>query len=100
MMRLYKPKWLRASKRSLLIIAVVILLLGGGVISLRTWYTHNLRPVSSSTSTVYFTVIPGTTLHQIALKLKNAGLIRNTRAFETYVRSNELHDKLQAGTYS
>ena len=93
-------KSFRPSKRLLVIVAAAILLLGGGVISLRSWYVHNLRPVSSSSSAVYFTVTPGTSLHQIAVKLKSAGLIRNSRVFETYVRSNELHDKLQAGTYS
>jgi len=100
MMRMNNPKSPRPSKRLLVILAAVILLLGGGVISLRTWYVHNLSPVSSSASVKYFTVTPGASLHQIAVKLKNAGLIRNSRVFETYVRSNELHDKLQAGTYS
>ncbi len=76
------------------------MLLGGGIISLRGWYTQNLKPLSSSVSTIYFTVTPGDSLHQIAVKLKSAGLIKNSRVFETYVRSNELHDKLQAGTYS
>lgn len=94
------PKSSLLSKRSLIILTAVILLLGGGVISLRSWYVHNLRPVSSSVANQYFTVSSGAGLHQIATKLKSAGLIRNSRAFETYVRSNELHDKLQAGTYS
>lgn len=100
MMQADNLKSLRPSKRLLVIVVAVILLLGGGVISLRSWYVHNLKPVSSFASVQYFTVTPGTSLHQIAVKLKSAGLIRNTRAFETYVRSNELHDELQAGTYS
>ncbi len=99
-MRLNKPVPPRPSKRLLIALAVIILVLGGGVISLRTWYVHNLRPVSSLTTSKYFTVTPGASLHQIAIKLKSAGLVRNARVFETYVRSNELHDKLQAGTYS
>lgn len=89
----------RPSKRLVVIVAAVILLLGGGVFSLRTWYVQNLKPVSSTASAQAFTVTPGASLHQIAVKLKSAELIRNSRAFETYVRSNELHDKLQAGTY-
>lgn len=67
---------------------------------LRTWYEHNLSAVSSQAQSQYFTVAQGSSLHQISVKLKSSGLIRSTRAFETYVRSNELHDKLQAGTYS
>mgnify|MGYP001608599461 CR=1 FL=1 len=90
----------RSSKLVLLIIILAILGLGGAVIGLRSWYNKNLTPVSQSAQTQYFTVSPGSGLHQIGVKLKSAGLIRSTRAFETYVRSNELHDKLQAGTYS
>lgn len=100
MMQMNNPKSSRSSKRLLVIFAAVILLMGGGIISLRSWYVHNLKPVSSSTTSQYFTVTSGASLHQIAVKLKSAGLIRNSRVFETYVRSNELHDKLQAGTYS
>lgn len=90
----------RPSKRALVIIVALVLVVGGGLIGLRTWYEHNLSPVSSTNQSQYFTVSQGSSLHQISVKLKSAGLIRSTRAFETYVRSNELHDKLQAGTYS
>ena len=100
MMQADNPKSSRPSKRLLVIVAAVILLLGGGVISLRSWYEHNLKPVSSPAASHYFSGAPGASLRQIAVKLKSAGLIRNSRVFETYVRSNELHDKLQAGTYS
>lgn len=100
MMQANNLKSLRPSKRLLVIVAAVVLLLGGGVFSLRSWYVHNLKPVSSSANVQYFTVTPGASLHQIAVKLKSTGLIRNSRVFETYVRSNELHNKLQAGTYS
>lgn len=100
-MQMNNPKSSRSPKWLLVIFVAVILLLGGGIISLRSWYVHNLKPVlSSSTTSQYFTVTSGASLHQIAVKLKSAGLIRNSRVFETYVRSNELHDKLQAGTYS
>ncbi len=100
MMQANNLKSFLPSKRLLVIVAAVVLLLGGGVFSLRSWYVHNLKPLSSSASVQYFTVTPGASLHQIAVKLKSTGLIRNSRVFETYVRSNELHDKLQAGTYS
>src|SRR3989338_2750843 len=91
----------RPPRRMIIIAAAVVLALAGGVIGLRTWYVSNLKPLSSVTTTSqYFTVTSGTGLHEIAVKLKSAGLIRNSRVFETYVRSNELHGKLQAGTYS
>ena len=91
----------RSPRRTVIIVLTVVLALAGGVIGLRTWYVSNLKPLSSVTTTSqYFTVTSGTGLHEIAVKLKSAGLIRNSRVFETYVRSNELHGKLQAGTYS
>lgn len=90
----------KSSKILAAVILMVVLALGGGVIGLRSWYNKNLAAVSTSTESRYFTVTSGSSLHQIGVKLKNAGLIRNTRVFETYVRSNELHNKLQAGTYS
>src|SRR4029079_10102475 len=70
------------------------------IIGLRAWYNHNLSPVSDSTKSQYFTVVPGDTLHEIAANLAKANLIRSDRAFESYVRGKELHDSLQAGTYT
>lgn len=90
----------RSKKKSLLVILILLVLVfGGTVVGLRAWYVNNLKPVSSSSSTEYFSIASGSGLHAIATKLKTDGLIKNTRAFETYVRSNELHDKMQAGTY-
>jgi UPF0755 protein len=80
-------------------VAIVVIFIAG-LWGLRTWYTMSLKPVSSSQTTQYFTVETGSGVHQIAVKLKRANLIRSSRAFETYVRGNELHDQLQAGTYS
>jgi UPF0755 protein len=78
------------------VLAVVIVL--GGVWSIRNWYFNNLRPVSSSQETSYFTVVSGDSVQQIATNLQHAGLIRNAKAFEGYVRNNEVQN-LQAGTY-
>ena len=77
--------------------AIVLLILGVGVV--RVVYIDNLKPVSSSTLTQYFTVPSGTSVDQIALNLKQSGFIRSTSAFKNYIRTNELNDKLQAGTY-
>ncbi len=90
----------KPSKLLLIVALLVLLVIGGGVLTLRSWYERNLAAVSVSGVNQYFTVVSGSSLHQIALKLKSAGLIRSPRAFETYTRSNELPDKLQAGTYS
>ncbi|HVO86843.1 MAG TPA: endolytic transglycosylase MltG [Candidatus Binatia bacterium] len=88
-------------KSSTLILAALILFTVGGIWALRTWYSNSLKPVSvTATNSSYFTVKTGASVHEIATGLQKDGLIRSSKAFETYVRSNELNDKLQAGTYS
>lgn len=90
----------RSIKFWVLSIVLVLFFIGVGVGSLRVWYSANLRPVSSSSEIHYFTVEKGAGARDISVKLKREGLIRSPRAFETYVRSNELRDKLQAGTFA
>lgn len=100
MKRLYFKDKSRSKKTWVLILAVTGALLLGGVAALRIWYDNSLKPVSkASTQSIYYTVETGSSLRQIAAGLQRAGLIRSVQAFETYVRSNELHDNLQAGTY-
>ncbi len=99
-MRWLSRPLLRKSRIGLVIALIAALLLAGGVMGLRGWYQQNLKPISSSSKTVYFTIEPGASLHQIAIGLKRVGLIRSTSAFEYYVRTNELYNNLQAGTYS
>lgn len=89
-----KHSWL------LIAIAAVILVTSIGY-GMHAWYNRNLAAVSSSNSqTVYFTVITGSTVHDIAIDLKRADLIRSTTAFEAYVRGKSLFSALQAGTYA
>ncbi len=89
----------RSSRVAIWLLAFVAVITIGAVGAFHHSYTNNLRPVSSSQQTVFFTVSFGDTKHQIAMNLKNAGLIRNTRAFEIYVRGSEFQN-LQAGTYT
>lgn len=86
------------SKWAVLLIVIVVIV--GGVWGVRAWYNRNLAAVSSSHQTIYFTVVSGSTVHDIAVGLKSDNLIRNSRAFETYVRGKSLFGSLQAGTYA
>lgn len=90
----------RVIRSSLVTIIFIVVLCLVGVWGLRTWYNHSLQPVSSSTLTQEFTVTSGMGVHDIGTGLEKAGLIRSGKAFETYVRSNELTGRLQAGTYT
>ena len=100
-MKRYKvsKKYGRKKRNWLFIFLAVLALLVIGVGVVRVTYTNNLKPLSSSSTTSYFTVPSGASVKQIAASLKDSGLIRSSTVFENYVRSNEFHDQLQAGTY-
>jgi len=91
------PK-INTSKLWLILAVVAGVLLLSGVWALRSWYTNNLRPVSESQQTVYFTVELGDSRDKIADKLERARLIRSAAAFKNYIRTNEIQNLL-AGTY-
>lgn len=82
-----------------LIIALIIILSLIGIGVVRITYLDNLKPVSSSTNTVAFTVESGWGADQIATALQNQGLIRSAKAFKNYVTTKEFRTNLQAGTY-
>ncbi|MBX4197272.1 endolytic transglycosylase MltG [Candidatus Saccharibacteria bacterium] len=89
------------SRRPWIVILAIILLIGGGYWTAHSWYENNLAAVNSSVSqTVYFSVDSGSSLQQIGLKLKQAGLIKSAHAFEIYARGRRLAAKIQTGTYS
>lgn len=71
-----------------------------GVVALRHIYMENLKPASPSQRTITLTIPLNSSVHQISTQLKAAGLIRSDWAFEWYVRSAEVGNQLQAGTYS
>lgn len=100
MLKNYRKPYKRPSslKAWILVLASLTVLILGGVWAVRTWYFNNLRPVSSSHTTSYFTVVSGDSVHTIGVNLQRASLIRNSKAFEGYVRNNEIQN-LQAGTY-
>lgn len=90
----------RLPRRVWVVILVILLLAGAGVVIARHTYDNGLRPVSSDQRTQIFTVEKGSSLKIIADDLEKAHLIRSAWAFQLYVHSKELNDKLQAGTYA
>lgn len=86
--------------RTLLIVFVVgVIVLVGSAYVVRRSYHENLRAVSSDSRAQQFVIATGSTAGDIAESLKQEGLIRNTWAFEWYVRVNGLRDRFLAGTY-
>lgn len=88
-------------KRIWLIVAAVAVVGGAGsVLGVRYMYNQNLRPLSASQKSIQITIPSGATVTDIAQTLHDKGIIRAGWAFEWYVRTNALRDRLQAGTYS
>jgi UPF0755 protein len=90
----------RIPKRIWLTILLIILLSLAGTFLARHTYDAGLGPVSNSQQTQIFTVEKGSTVKIISVNLEKAHLIRSAWAFQLYVHSKELNDKLQAGTYA
>lgn len=70
------------------------------LVAVRHFYNRDLAAVSAVQSTTVVTIKTGSSSKQIATLLADKHLIRSAWAFELYVHSKELGDKLQAGTYA
>jgi UPF0755 protein len=85
--------------RFLKILAALLAVIIIGMISVRLYYNHNLRPVSKSDETQTLVVERGATVNEIADRLKQKKLIRSSLVFQLYIRSKETNNPLIAGTY-
>lgn len=95
-----RPRRRHPLRRLLVIALVVLLILAGLTAVIRREYDKSLRPVSNNQTIKLVTINSGESTNQIATQLYKTGLIRNTWVFEWYVRSQEVRDELQAGTYA
>lgn len=83
-----------------MIIVGLAVLLVVAVAGVRHEYYRNLAAVSNDQRTQIVTIHSGSSVKQIAALLHDQRLIRSAWAFEWYVHSKELSDKLRAGTYA
>lgn len=90
----------RVPRRLFIVAAVILVLLIGAVVVVRHTYNQNLKAVSNSQETKIITIASGSSVKQIARQLADQKLIHNAWAFEWYVHSKVLGNKLQAGTYA
>lgn len=82
-----------------IVLGVVVLVSLVGLLSLRQWYQHNLRPATDVYSEQITVIERGSTTSSIADQLDDENLIRSARAFDWYVNSYDTDKFLQAGTY-
>ncbi len=90
----------RIPRRVIWVMLVILVLLIGAVIGVRTAYYNRLNPVSDSQKVQIVTIASGTPSTAIADNLQEKGLIRSSTIFQWYIRTNNVRDKLQAGTYA
>ncbi len=94
---MHRSTWIRLSAIAAFL-GVVLLI--GGIAAIRYNYDQALKPASSSQKINLVKVPEGASVKDIAKILKDAGLIRQSWAFEWYVRNNSLSAELKAGTYA
>lgn len=95
-----RPQRRRMPRRVLVVLLVLLALIMGATLYVRQVYYRGLKPVSSSQKVVVVTIASGTSTNDIAKLLQSKGLIRSNAIFEWYVRSHDVRDQLQAGTYA
>ena len=92
-----KRSWL---KRWLAGTLLFVFLVAAAVTGVGLYFSANLKPVSPKAQTIEITIESGSTMREIAKKLKDQGLIRQAWAFERYVQLKRIQGYLQAGTYT
>ena len=95
------PKRIRQWHKILIVLVIVgIIGVVGASLSINYWYSQNLKPVQVGVvDEKVLTIESGANVKIIAAQLKEANLIRNSRAFEWFVTRAGLRASLQAGTY-
>ncbi|MGH7241692.1 MAG: endolytic transglycosylase MltG [Candidatus Saccharimonadales bacterium] len=87
-------------RRIFTLVAVLIVLVAAGLVAVRHAYNSGLGAVSNDQTTQVVTIETGSSSKQIGDLLAAKHLIRSSWAFELYIHSKNLGDKLQAGTYA
>lgn len=80
--------------------AIATAVIIGAIVAVRAYYGMNIKPLSDVQRSQIFTVPSGSTISQIGDSLYVHHLIRSSWAFDWYVHSANLSDKLEAGTFA
>lgn len=76
-----------------------VLLVVAGMVGWFWWYNNALQPRSTANQRIRITIAQGSTPDQIANKLEQQGVIKNSFAFQLLVKQSGDRNKLQAGSY-
>lgn len=92
-----RKKWLRGA---ITLAVISLFIMFAAAIFVRRLYNHALQPVSNSQKVILVDVPIGSSVQEIGEILEKKKLIRQTWAFEYYVRNSGYRDELKAGTYA
>jgi len=87
-------------KKIWILLLIFIIVFTAAIIGIRQYYFANLKPVSSQYDSHIVTIPSGATVDQISSELYNDHLITYPWVFEWYIHSQNLNDKLEAGTFA
>lgn len=90
----------RVPRRVFIVLGILVALVVGATFYVRHLYYRDLEPVSDSQKVVLVTIKTGTSSNEIGAMLQKDGLIRSSAIFEWYIKSHDVRDQLQAGTYA
>jgi len=91
-----RTNWLKIFIIVLIFMAILAI---GAVAGVRRLYDENLRPLNANQGSVSVVIPAGSLLREVARLLKSQKIIKNSWAFERYVRNKDASDKIKAGTY-
>ncbi len=99
----YKMHKKRSALKITLLVLFILFLgaMAAATVLIRQRYVAYLRPLDSSGADIRKDIViaPGSTATQVATQLETEGIIREDWVFMWYVRTEDLRDKIQAGTY-
>lgn len=97
---LFNQKYHRIPKRVYLSLLVIIIVFVVSSVIVSKIYADWLKPLNNSSVSKIVTIKSGSSVKAIADLLASDHLIRSSWAMQLYVHSNNLTNKLQAGTYA
>jgi len=89
----------RHQKRNILIVVILALLVTLPIVPVLL-YRYGINDPAQTNKTISVEVKPGSSVSQISLDLKDAGLISSPALFKVYLKVNRLESKMQAGVFS
>lgn len=93
----------RNSRKKTLLVGVILLFIAlviGAAAFVHNIYNQALKPVSKSQNIVLVEIPSGYSTQAISKTLKEKGVIKESWAFEWYVRNSPLREDLKAGSYA